>query len=393
MNWLHVLALGLAKGFDAGESEVLRAIMDGLLGLSSSLSASSLEQTLRYLADANLKVVLIMIASLLAAVYIVLRPFSAAFRIKRMLFNLAEAPEVRLSESSTTWHVSRSVGLYNTERALLGEFHLKGAREKPFDLILSMVATTLIGWGFTSFYMTDETDSDRLLYVGLARFLVGLRLGWLVRAFRDRSDGTTGAELPDCRRLPLMGALVDRRPVTESMAWASLLLLSPVVWFRLSRQADWLIAEDRASRELVVRRRGPWLALASSLLMCLFPPVPILGRLWRFGRLAAFRWLDPRTLTVLVCVAVFTPAQAIFGILQPGSQFEIPAFIASLAALAGAVGGIQALTNKHLQLMGEEIPLGQSGSSAAAVNSHMVFNPPPVFDPPPGWPPVPTTVH
>jgi hypothetical protein len=393
MNWLHLLAFGLAEGISAREIEVLRAIVDGLLALSSSLSASSLEQTLRYLADANLKVLLIMIASLLAAVYIVLRPFSAPFRIKRMLFNLAEAPDVRLSESSTTWHVSRSVGLYNTERALLGSFHLKGAREKPFDLILSMVATMLIGWGFTSFYVTDETDSDRWVYVGLAIFLVGLRLGWLVRTLRDRSDGTTGAELPDNRRLPLIGALVDRRPVTESMTWAFLWVPSAVVWFRLSRQADWLMAEDRARREMVLRRRGPWFALASSLLICLFPSVPILRRLWRFRRLAAFRWLDPRTLTVLVCVAVLTTAQTAFWIVEPGSQFEIPAFIASLAALAGAVGGIQALTNKHLQLIGEEIPLGQSGLAAAAVNSRMVFNPPPVFSPPPGWPPLPTTVH
>jgi len=77
-----------------------------------------------------------MIASLLA-VYIVLRPFSPSFRIKRMLFNLAEASDVRLSASSATWHVSRSVGLYQRERALLGDFHLKGAREKPFGLIVN----------------------------------------------------------------------------------------------------------------------------------------------------------------------------------------------------------------------------------------------------------------
>jgi hypothetical protein len=281
--------------------------------------------------------------------------------------------------------VSRSVGLYNTERALLGNFHQKGAREKPFDLILSMVATTLIGWGFASFYVTEETvtDSDRWFNVGLAIFLVALRLGWLVRTFRDRSDGTTGAELPDYRRLPLTGALVDRRPVTESMAWASLWLLSPVIWFRLSRQADWLIAEHRAPRELIVRSRGPWLAMASSLLMCLFPTVPILGRLWRFRRLPAFRWLDPATLTVLVCVAVLTAGQVVFWSVEIGSQFVNPAFVASLTALAGAVGGIQALTNKQVQLTGEEIPFGQSGLAPGVVNSRMVFNPPP------GWPPLP----
>jgi hypothetical protein len=41
------------------------------------------------------------------------------------------------------------------------------------------------------------------------------------------------------------------------------------------------------------------------------------------------------------------------------------------------VGGIQALTNKHVQLTGEEIPFGQSGLAFDAANSHMVFNPPP----------------
>jgi hypothetical protein len=379
--WLHLLAFGLAKELDAREIEQLRATVDGLLALSTSLSASSLDQAFRHLAGAHLEVMLILIASLLAAMYIVLRPFSGPFRIKRMLFNLAEEPDVRLSESSATWHVSRSVGLYNTERALLGNFHLKGAREKPFDLILSMVATTLIGWGFASVEMVK--DSDRWLNVGLAIFLVALRLGWLVRTVRDRSDGTTGAELPDYRRLQLTRALVDRRPVTESMAWASFWMLSPVIWFRLSRQADWLIAEHRAPRELIVRGRGPRLAVASSLLMCFVPTVPILGRLWRFRRLPAFSWLHPATLTVLVCVAVLTAGQLVFWSVEIGSQFESPAFVASLTALAGAVGGIQAVTNKQVQLTGEQIPFGQSGLAPGVVNSRVVFNPPP------GWPPVP----
>jgi hypothetical protein len=121
--------------------------------------------------------------------------------------------------------------------------------------------------------------------------------------------------------------------------------------------------------------------LVSSLLMYLFTPLPILGRLWRFGRLEAFRWLDPRTLTVLICVAFLTTAQTVFWIVEPGSQFESPALIAFFASLAGAVGGIQALTNKHLQLMGEEIPLGQWGLAASAANSGMVFNPTPAFQP------------
>jgi hypothetical protein len=87
-SWLRLLAFGLAQELDARESEQLRALVDGLLALSSSLSASSLEQTVRHLADADLKVVLILLASLAAAVYIVLRPFSAPFRIKRMLGQL-----------------------------------------------------------------------------------------------------------------------------------------------------------------------------------------------------------------------------------------------------------------------------------------------------------------
>jgi hypothetical protein len=127
--------------------------------------------------------------------------------------------------------------------------------------------------------------------------------------------------------------------------------------------------------------------------MYMFPPLPILGRLWRFGRLAAFRWLDPRTLTVLVCVVVLTTAQTVFWIVEPDSQFASPAFVASHAALAGAVGGIQALTNKHLQLIGVEIALGQSGLAAGAGNSHMVFNAPPSSHPPPGWLPLPTNRH
>ncbi|MFP5282113.1 MAG: hypothetical protein ACLGIF_01530 [Actinomycetes bacterium] len=135
MNSLHLLAFGLAKGVDATEIEQLGATVDGLLALSSSLSASSLEQTVRHLLDADLKVVPIFLGSPLAAVYIVLRPFSSSFRIKRMLFNLAETPDLKLAHSSTTWQVSRSVGLYDKERALLDHLHLRGAREKPFDLV------------------------------------------------------------------------------------------------------------------------------------------------------------------------------------------------------------------------------------------------------------------
>src|SRR4051794_5089012 len=94
----------------------LRATDDALLALSSTLSTPAFSGIASDLAHAGIAAVLTLMLGLAAAAYVVLRPLASAFRIKRMLFNLASEPDLGLADTWTTWHVRRSVGLYEEER-------------------------------------------------------------------------------------------------------------------------------------------------------------------------------------------------------------------------------------------------------------------------------------
>jgi hypothetical protein len=62
-----------------------------------------------------------------------------------MFFNLVDESAPVLSKTTSTWHVSRSVGLYQREAEVFASKDIGGGREKPLDLYLSGVATGLIG--------------------------------------------------------------------------------------------------------------------------------------------------------------------------------------------------------------------------------------------------------
>ena len=169
----------------------VRATADALLSLTSSLSASSASVTASQLAQASGGTLVILAMGLTASAYIVLRPFSSAFRIKRMLFNLAAMPEVDLSSACTTWHVTRSTGTMTRSAALWRTFECREKDPRPDP---ERVATTLICAAVVSAWSGAEemTASDSGFLVSLVLLPGVLRLGWLARTYRDRADGTTG---------------------------------------------------------------------------------------------------------------------------------------------------------------------------------------------------------
>lgn len=139
--------------------------------------------------------------------YVVLLPFSPAFRLKRMLFNLAPEPKRRHRSAVARWSVSQATGLYESERRVFAELGARPPKEFPLDLAVSALAMALplaycgllfrVGaialsqhdrpwlWRALPFYMTASV---------LIAILV--RLGWLCRTWQRRQLGRSGPYRP-----------------------------------------------------------------------------------------------------------------------------------------------------------------------------------------------------
>ena len=370
---------------DLNQAARVRATADALLALSSSFSASSVSVTASQVAEAGAGALTILAAGLVASAYLVLRPFSSAFRIKRMLFNLASTHELDLRDTCTTWHVSRSTGLYETERRTLQDIDLPP--EKPFDLILSFTVATLLLAAMTYAMITDSTlDTYTVVFLASVMLLPGvLRLGWLACTYRDRQRKGT-VKLPEYWRLPATGGLVDQRPVTESMAWSFLPYLAPVIWFRLARQTDRLVFEDATRQPSMPRIRGPWLALGSAVLLWLFPPAALFVRGLRVRRKATFAKSGLAIAAAVVLTIAYVSAFFISYMAPVGSVAESLFLVVAFTASAICVGVAQALANRSLE------PLRPHSASQPILDhppdGRLTFAPPPDWpDPPDGWSP------
>ena len=86
-------------------------------------------------------------STIAVAGYLVLRPLASAFRIKRIIFNLAATGEVDLDRTTTTWNVARSVGLYQAEREALEGLRARVPREFDVDLWINVIAAGVLLWG------------------------------------------------------------------------------------------------------------------------------------------------------------------------------------------------------------------------------------------------------
>jgi hypothetical protein len=92
------------------------------------------------LSGANYDVFGYVASGILLMMYVILRPVSAAFRVKRMIFNLYPDLE-QLSSAPISLSVRGTMGLYALEEKLHRQIGARRPSEFPFDLL---VATLLI---------------------------------------------------------------------------------------------------------------------------------------------------------------------------------------------------------------------------------------------------------
>jgi hypothetical protein len=103
------------------------------VGDAIGTDVSSVGKTLDAFIGASPVDVLLVLAGTLFALYAVTRPFMPAFRIKRLLLNLAYDPAAR-PYTTARWHVQQATGIYESERAIFARFGESAPREPALDL-------------------------------------------------------------------------------------------------------------------------------------------------------------------------------------------------------------------------------------------------------------------
>lgn len=150
---------------------------------------------------APLETVAFVLTSLLTVLYVELRPFVPAFRLKRAMFNRYPRPQ-DVSSTPAPWSVQRATGLYDLERSVVRDVGAPPRREVPFDLIvpaLLMPSLLYLGWLLVQNGLFTLPLGERLLnYLFGVALIAGalVRLGWLTRAWLRRTRAYAGPYLP-----------------------------------------------------------------------------------------------------------------------------------------------------------------------------------------------------
>jgi len=219
---------GAAESFGATgmaqEADVIHRLLSTITEATSNLS--SLGGLLVAVGDAPLRTVAFVFTSLTTVLYVELRSFVPAFRLKRTMFNLYPQPQL-VSSTPARWGVQRATGLYEVEGTVLAELGAPPRREVPFDLIvpalllpaLLFLAAMMIEAGRASWWQEGE---PHLSYTIASAIIAGVlaRLGWLTRAYLRRTRRYAGPYLPSevqIRGTDLIVAL--REPLT--IFWAT----------------------------------------------------------------------------------------------------------------------------------------------------------------------------
>lgn len=333
---------------------------------------------------------LVLTGVLLLATVCVLRPVSTAFRIKRMLFNLAGQPDDAIYRTTTTWHVPRTTGIYDRERQVYAAVGVVAAKEKPFDLVVSALFALLVGALVVTIDLADPDISLEALLtdVGIVAVLVGLRAYWLLATHRERCRPIRQSQVPEAAALPVARRVVDRRRPVEAFSVA--LLLAPVEWYRMSRQLSDLESEARLQRCLSRRRGGRFGSVLSAVLILVawssVLASPVLGiRAFRLRRLLP-RGESRPALWLLVAAAVASvPVTVGFVWLPADSSWVSGLFFSNILLLALGVAATQVVQNRLVEVYADPI---QDGIADAVPSRPLRLNPPPDWPaPPPGWEP------
>jgi hypothetical protein len=387
-NSVDVLVFGLQSDV-LSDSQVaqLRDTLDGFASASSSLSGATLPELANRLTEAGGSALFVLATTILTATYCVLRPASTAFRIKRMLFNLADEPASSVATTTSTWHVSRTAGLYTSEQEILDAGGVRGAREKPFDLLVSGLATALVGWWSASYYLSDDSTatSDRIATAVLIVAAVTIRVAWLLQMHRQRRHPADPWSSPTGAILPVTRRIVDIRPAAEAAGGSLALVTAPFIWYRQSTQLTDLSREAHAQRRGWTPRGTRLLAPLSALALLVFSPVVFATRTWRLARLMPRGVRDTGVLVLAAATVASVLGWIGFLAAPEDGSLSDEMFLVFWLSFPIGVGAAQRAQN---QLVREyAVPQGPD-ASPAAVAIPVQFHPPPSWPTPPaGWTP------
>jgi hypothetical protein len=186
-------------------SELRQRVLDTVekVGAALTVSFTSVNQALNALLGGGLLHLGIVALGVALSLYLVLRPFVPAFRLKRILFNLAPEPEGQHRSATARWSVSQATGLYERERRVLEELGGRPPREFPFDLFVSALVILLpLAWGCVLFRLVvigPLLEWEWVLFLSLGACLLIpalIRLGWLYQTWQRRQLGRSGPYMP-----------------------------------------------------------------------------------------------------------------------------------------------------------------------------------------------------
>jgi hypothetical protein len=187
-----------------GGSELRREARETFETLAEALSVdfTSLNSAVNALLNEGLREVAVVTLGLALSLYVVLRSFVPAFRLKRMLFILTPELEGRHSSAVAQWSVSQTTGIYDRERRLFEALGGHPPREFPFDLVVPALIMLLpLAWGGLLFRLglIGPLLEDRMVFLSGAFFMwipALVRLGWLFRTWQHRQSRGTGPYMP-----------------------------------------------------------------------------------------------------------------------------------------------------------------------------------------------------
>lgn len=208
------------------EIDAIERLLDTISRTASDFSSATglLEELVR----APLRTIAFVGTSLMTVLYVELRLFVPAFRLKRTMFNLYPTPDA-VWITPPRWAAQRANGLYALERTVERRLRAPRRFEVPFDLIVpGLLLPSLLflggmmieagradsGWDPTEPWLSYTVASA--VFAG-----VGARLGWLVRAWARRVRPTDRLHLPSEVRINGERLIVALRD-PSTILWSTL---------------------------------------------------------------------------------------------------------------------------------------------------------------------------
>jgi hypothetical protein len=267
------------------------------IGRSLGSPASSLGDVVSSTTELTAVQVFVLLFAILTMLYLVFRVAVPVFRLKRMMLNLGGRRDVPDGRAASSWHVNKSVGVYDLERKAFDRLGARPPTEFPVDLAILAIPPVL----FVPMVQLALSVADRdvyfgypFLYASVISVLITTRWGWLLQAWRGRCSGGSSRRPPRAVPLP-HGSLVETRSPAETMGWCLLVMtIAPAGLFQIALVPVWyrLAATARSLRQLAQaqpdarprwRRHPAWssIAFASDVGTPLVMPVHV----WRLASL------------------------------------------------------------------------------------------------------------